>query len=762
MQRKSNAVVFIGMTYPYGAIRHFALLGCELFKGCQDDVDFYFASIAREPDKGCWDIVRQTIPNEHVIKTDTFEELVRRCCDLAKIYDKVVVHTGGGWGQTKHFVPARKRMDKMLQERLIIIGTTHSYRHDSFLRIPMSAFQYVLYRLYYRMIIFQCQYAADRFIGGNHLIKIGKGAVIPLGCEPFGEIGNDIPKGIAENASLSVILKDCSLFKFVYLAAFRPGKMHVWLVYAISPVLRQHPEGRLLLCGTGSERVRADIVRAIEAEKMEGQIILTGQINRHEVPWLLAHSNCAVVPSRSETFGHNFLEPMFAGLPVLGTSVGVGRDIIKDGENGYKFSLNEINGFRDKATKLIRKPKRAKQFGIKAKALVEKRFTHEAVARKLWGVYRRVLGLPHHLTMDEVEKGSIVMSQHYVQRAYLKAWTDEKGLIASADVKGKIFSTSVEGVSAENYFYSFQCLSLEEFKWLVDFITAKEGIAMDVKFAGIMLQATIGTAILNDVLNNEQANYDEIKRVVDYGSQRGVFEEIFCNMISHAIMIRRVGANLDQEHRELSERLCMNGAEKLMCEIENGAIEPLSFVRTMKDNILRNKDFSFRLYKYMMYQIVRGPKFYKAFEGSRGKLDASARRRIASYVRYFMAESFIYRLKDWYDTATFFILKNRLDKTANAFVTGDCPVINIASDTTKDLDIYWPISPSCALLLTSKDRYDDYYKKRYGVLDFSAIDVLNRRICANCVRNVHALSGIQLKQNGYFPSWQDMSQSLKE
>ena len=46
MQRKSNAVVFLGMTYPYGAIRHFALLGCELFKASQDDADFYFASIS--------------------------------------------------------------------------------------------------------------------------------------------------------------------------------------------------------------------------------------------------------------------------------------------------------------------------------------------------------------------------------------------------------------------------------------------------------------------------------------------------------------------------------------------------------------------------------------------------------------------------------------------------------------------------------------------------------------------------------------------
>ena len=762
MQRKSNAVVFIGMTYPYGAIRHFALLGCELFRACKyEDIDLYFASIAREPDKGCWDIVRQTIPDEYVIKTDTFDELVGRCCDIGRIYGKVVVHTGGGWGQTKHFVQARKRMGKEHAARIMLVATTHSYRNDSWMRMPMSIFQYILYRLYYRMIVFQCQYAADRFIGGNHLIKLGKGVVVPLGCESFDRVTNEMPVGIAAKHDLGEMLEDDSLFKFVYLAALRPGKMHVWLVHALAPVIRQYPQVRLLLCGEGNEDVRLSVVKAIDKEKLGKQILLTGQIDRHEVPWLLAHSNCAVVPSRSETFGHNFLEPMFAGLPVLGTSVGIGRDIIKDGENGYKFSLKGVKEFRDKASRLIRKPEKAKQCGIRARELVEKRFTHEAVAKRLWGVYRRVLGLSHHLTMDEIKKGSIVASQHYVQRAYLRAWTDEKGLIASADVKGKIFSTSLEGVSAENYFYSFQCVSLEEFKWLVDFITAQEGIAMDVKFAGTMLQATVGTAILNEVLNNEQANYNEINKVVKCGLQRGVFEKIFCNMISHAIMIRGLGANLDREHRDLAERLCMNGAEKLMCEIENGAMEPLSFVRTIKDNILRNKDFSFRLYKYMMYQIVRGPKFYKAFEGSRGKLDVSARRRIASYIRYFMAESFIYRLKDWYDTETFFILENRLDKTANAFVTGDCPVINIASDTTKDLDIYWPISPSRALLLTSKERYDDYYKKRYGVLDFSAVDVLNRRICANCVRNVHSLSDMQLKSNGYFPSWQGLPQSLK-
>lgn len=390
MQRKSNAIVFIGMTYPNGTIRHFALLGCELFEHCKgEDVDFYFASIAREPNKGSWDIVRRTIPEDHIIKTGTFEELVSRSVGMAEMYEKVLIHTGGGWGQTRHFVKARKRLEQCLRERVIFVGTTHSYRHDSWMRTPMSAFQYMLYRLYYRMIIFQCQYAADHFVGGNHLIKIGKGVVVPLGCESFA-VDAEVPQGIAANGELSKVLSDRSLFKFVYLAAFRPGKMHVWLIHAIAPVIRAHAEARLLLCGTGNDELRKTIQTAISEECLDGQVWLTGQIARQEVPWLLTHANCAIVPSRSETFGHNFLEPMFAGLPVLGTAVGIGRDVIKHGLTGYVFDLKRPDQLKKEAERVLSDKNATSEMGANAKALVKEDFTHAAVAGRLMEVYRKL------------------------------------------------------------------------------------------------------------------------------------------------------------------------------------------------------------------------------------------------------------------------------------------------------------------------------------------------------------------------------------
>ena len=391
MQQKSKAAVFVGQAFGTGIYRHLAFLGVELYKACPSDIEFYFASVEREANPGAWSIVRDILPERNILSEQSFDGLAARCVELARSYEKVLIHAGGGWGQTKCLVRARKRIGKELAKHITFMGTTHSYRNDSLLRIPMSLFQYALYRLYYRMIVFQCKDAADRFIGGNHLIQIGRGTIIPLGCEPFGVPGIEPPSSIGGNVRLLQMLRDESLFKFVYLAGFRPGKMHVWLVKALVPVLKRHPEARVLFCGKGAQEVIDATVAAIREEQLDEQILLPGQIAREEVPWLLTHCNCAVVPSRSETFGHSFLEPMFAGLPVLGTRVGIGRDIIKDGETGYVFDLKQPTSVQDVAEKVLTDRAAARAMGQHAKAFVETRFTHEAVAHQLVDLYAKLL-----------------------------------------------------------------------------------------------------------------------------------------------------------------------------------------------------------------------------------------------------------------------------------------------------------------------------------------------------------------------------------
>lgn len=392
MRQKSNVVVFIGMSYPWGGIRHFALLGAEIAKLNSTEFDFYFASITKAPNEGFWQIVKNDISEERIIEEESFEELVARMVGLASVYDKVLIHAGGGWGQTKHLVRAIHRLDRALRRRILLVGTTHSYKNDSWMRIPMSAFQYVLYRFFYRMIVFQCQYAADKFVGGNDLIRRGRGVVIPLGCEPFPQMSSTIPPAI-QKMGLGDILLNRDVFKFVYLAAFRPGKMHAWLVRAIAPVLHSHNNAKVILCGQIQDRgAYLEAKGAISREGLQGSILLPGMVPRKDVPWLLQHVNCAIVPSRAETFGHNFLEPMFAGIPVIGTSVGIGRDVITDNKTGWGFALKDPSTLTQAALRMVEHPDDAARMGQMAKKEVENRFRHSDVARQLTDLYKQLLG----------------------------------------------------------------------------------------------------------------------------------------------------------------------------------------------------------------------------------------------------------------------------------------------------------------------------------------------------------------------------------
>jgi len=396
VHEKSDAIVFVGMTYPHGNVRHFALLGCELYKVVENSADFFYASIQDEVNPGSWSIVRNTIPSNRIICTSTFNELAEFSVKLARKYTRVIIHTGGGWSQTKGFVSARKQLGKELSRRVSFVATTHSYRNNTIFRMPVSIVQFVLYRLFYAAVIFQCKYAADRFVGGKWLIRHGRAFVAPLGCESFDDVPDPVPAGISDKLELVNSLKDKSLFKFVYLAVLRQGKMHAWLVDAIAPVLQHNPNVRLLLCGSWHEKVYREVLKRIKEFSLEGQILVPGPIPRNEVPWLLKHSNCAVVPSRSETFGHNFLEPMFAGLPVIGTRVGIGCDIINNGVTGYAFCLNDVRSFREAANKVIANIAETEHMGQRARALVVDRFTHNAVAKQIVSVYNRIRGLHCH------------------------------------------------------------------------------------------------------------------------------------------------------------------------------------------------------------------------------------------------------------------------------------------------------------------------------------------------------------------------------
>lgn len=374
MPNGKKAVVFIGQAYPAGVYFNLARLGIAMYCACPSDLDFYYMASKEEANKGAWELVKQRIPRNAILEGGNLSGLIRDAERLFGEYDQVLFHTGGGFGQIKLLLPLKRKFGRRIKVTVI----THSYRHCSWLRAPMSLCQALMYARYADKVIFQCPNAKNRFVGAELLDIMGKTAIIPLGCEAFDDVSEEVPQAI-KSLGLEGMLLDSSLFKFVYLAQLHQGKRHEWLIKSLCPVFRLHKEARLILCGEGP--LRDKLSSLIAQLGMSGQMLLTGQIQRSGIPWILGKSDCSVVPTRAETFGHAFVEPMMAGVPVIGTRVGAGEYLIQDYRTGIGITLKSSETLRNAVEYVIQNREKCKEMGENAREMTAQLFTYKSIGQ---------------------------------------------------------------------------------------------------------------------------------------------------------------------------------------------------------------------------------------------------------------------------------------------------------------------------------------------------------------------------------------------
>ena len=121
--------------------------------------------------------------------------------------------------------------------------------------------------------------------------------------------------------------------KLIYLAQFHKHKRHLEIIDALSPLMKSFPSLKVYFFGDG---VLFDKVQSVVSRlNLEENIYLPGRIERKYVPWVLQNSTASIVISDVETFGHNILEPLFYGSPVISTDVGIAREVVHDFESGF-------------------------------------------------------------------------------------------------------------------------------------------------------------------------------------------------------------------------------------------------------------------------------------------------------------------------------------------------------------------------------------------------------------------------------------------
>ena len=151
-----------------------------------------------------------------------------------------------------------------------------------------------------------------------------------------------------------------------------PHKNHQRLFEAFLRVRRRRPELRLVLTGTGLERLR------VFPEGVE----VRGRVSREELAGLYRTASALVFPSLYEGFGQPPLEAMASGTPVATSRAGSLPEVC--GDAALYFEPTSVDEMTEAILAVLERPDHLVERGLRRAA----GFTWEATARRHDEVYR--------------------------------------------------------------------------------------------------------------------------------------------------------------------------------------------------------------------------------------------------------------------------------------------------------------------------------------------------------------------------------------
>jgi len=112
--------------------------------------------------------------------------------------------------------------------------------------------------------------------------------------------------------------------------------------------------------------------------------VVVGKVSLEDMPAHYAEASIFCLPSRVEPFGIAFVEAMHAGLPIVGTDLGAVKDMIRNGVNGYRVPVGDVDSIYEALDCLLDAPEqRLIEMGATSRKIARKYYTWEAVGDRL-------------------------------------------------------------------------------------------------------------------------------------------------------------------------------------------------------------------------------------------------------------------------------------------------------------------------------------------------------------------------------------------
>lgn len=162
-----------------------------------------------------------------------------------------------------------------------------------------------------------------------------------------------------------------------------PVKNQLFVVEQMPRILAAHPDVVLVLAGPLMDADYAAQIRAfVAAHGLGERVLLTGALTPDDprLVGLYQRAEVLILPSHSETFGLVIVEAWAAHTPVLSTPTSGARQMLRDGDNGLYFSLDEPESLHTALARLLGDRAAARAMAERGHALAREQYDVYAVA----------------------------------------------------------------------------------------------------------------------------------------------------------------------------------------------------------------------------------------------------------------------------------------------------------------------------------------------------------------------------------------------
>ena len=193
---------------------------------------------------------------------------------------------------------------------------------------------------------------------------------------------------ISKTEARSCLSYDSDAQIFGVFGRLSPEKGQKFAIEAMSIVIKDYPNARLILAGDGKDR--ADLESFAQTLGIAENVHFEGFIA--DPSRMMSACDAVIVPSIKEGFGLAAVEAMALGRPVVATDAGGLPEIIVNGETGFIVPTRDPQAIADLIKHLLEDKALAESMGKRGRERAEDCFDLDKQMKLLLSILRKVAG----------------------------------------------------------------------------------------------------------------------------------------------------------------------------------------------------------------------------------------------------------------------------------------------------------------------------------------------------------------------------------